>query len=87
MRVVNNGPMCRPDFQYRHHILIADNYSGAVYKKGEIWSDWKTAEWVDVLEFNGICRDNCQGTEISSLPKLLEQTLEELAQEGIQSSL
>jgi len=80
MRVVYNGPMCRPDFQYRYHILIADEYSGAVYKKGEIWSEWKTAEWVEVLEFNGICRDNCQETKISSLPELPEQTLKELAQ-------
>ena len=28
MRVVDNGLMCRPDFQYRHRILIAD----AIYK-------------------------------------------------------
>ena len=27
---------------------------------------------VEVLEFNGICRDNCQGTKISSLPGLPE---------------
>ena len=27
---------------------------------------------VEILEFNGICRDNCQGTEISSLPGLPE---------------
>ena len=50
MRIVDNGLMCRPEFQYRHHILIADAYTGAVYKKGEVWSEWKTAEWVKAEE-------------------------------------
>ena len=36
---------------------------------------------VEVLEFNGICRDNCQGTKISSLPGLPEYTPDELAQD------
>ena len=50
MRIVDNGLMCRPDFEYRHHILIADDYSGAVYKKGTIWSEWKTAKYVSLME-------------------------------------
>ena len=50
MRIVDNGLMCRPDFQYRHHILITDDYSGAVYKKGEVWSEWKTAPYVKAEE-------------------------------------
>ena len=50
MRIVEIGDGCRPEFQYRHHILIADDYSGAVYKKGEIWSNWETAPYVSLME-------------------------------------
>ena len=50
MRIVEIGDGCRPEIQYRHHILIADDYSGAVYKKGEIWSEWKTAPYVSLME-------------------------------------
>jgi len=73
MRVVDNGLMCRPDFQYRFMLFPVDA-SGALCPPNEnmIWSEWKTAEWVEALEFNGICRDNCQGTKISSLPGLPE---------------
>jgi hypothetical protein len=50
MRIVEIGDGCLPEFQYRHHILIADDYSGAVYKKGEIWSEWKTAPYISLME-------------------------------------
>ena len=32
---------------------------------------WETLNegWIETLEFNGICRENCKGTEITSLPK------------------
>lgn len=51
LRVVDNGPMCRPDFQYRHHIFTTDA-SGALCPPSiyEEWSEWKTAEWVNAKE-------------------------------------
>ena len=47
MRVVDNGPMCRPEFQYRHH-LFATDASGALHppNSNNMWSNWQTAEWV-----------------------------------------
>ena len=50
MRIVEIGDGCRPEFQYRCMFLIADAYSGAVYKKGEIWDEWKTAPYVSLME-------------------------------------
>ena len=51
IRVVDNGLMCRPDIQYRCLFLVADDYNGgAVYKKGEIWSEWKTAPYISLME-------------------------------------
>jgi hypothetical protein len=44
MRIVDNGPMCRPEFQYRHYILGIDASGG--FCPGNGWSEWKTAEWV-----------------------------------------
>jgi hypothetical protein len=44
MRIIDNGLMCRPEFQYRHHILTTDASGGlcppSIYEE---WSDWKTA--------------------------------------------
>jgi hypothetical protein len=49
MRIIDNGPICRPDFQYRYHIFTTDISGGlcppSIYES-ELWSDWKTAEWV-----------------------------------------
>lgn len=47
IRILDNGPMCRPDFEYRHHIFTTDA-SGALCPPSiyEEWSEWKTAEWV-----------------------------------------
>ena len=47
MRVIDNGPMCRPEFQYRHWVLF-DEYGGLCppTPSRELWSEWKTAEWV-----------------------------------------
>lgn len=50
LRVVDNGPMYRPDFQYRHHIFTTDASGGlcppSIYEE---WSEWKTAEWITVV--------------------------------------
>ena len=48
MRIVDNGPMCRPEFQYRHLILGADEFGDYVIE--DTWSKWKTAEWVKAEE-------------------------------------
>ena len=45
MRVIDNGPMCRPDFQYRYTLPRDERY----YELVE-WSDWETAEWVNAKE-------------------------------------
>jgi hypothetical protein len=50
MRIVEIGDGCRSEIQYRYMLLIADGYSGAVYKKGEIWSEWQTAPYVNLRE-------------------------------------
>jgi len=73
MRIVEIGDGCRPEIQYRYHLLATDG-SGSLHppNSNNMWGEWKTAEWVEALEFNGICRDNCQGTKISSLPGLPE---------------
>lgn len=49
IRVVDNGPMYRPDFQYRYknqlpHGCIPDQF-------WEEWSEWKTAEWVKSIDY------------------------------------
>ena len=48
MRVVDYGPMCRPDFQYRHLVFGVDA-SGALCS-GNGWSDWKVAPYVNLME-------------------------------------
>ena len=52
MRIVDNGLGCRPDFQYRHLILGADEFGDYVIE--DTWSDWKVAEWVkgEEIEIN-----------------------------------
>jgi len=49
IRVVDNGLMCRPDFQYRHFVLGVD-VSGALCP-GNGWSDWKVAEWIKADDY------------------------------------
>lgn len=54
MRIVEIGDGYRSEIQYRHMVLIADGRSGAVYKKGEIWSEWKTAPYVSLMETENV---------------------------------
>ncbi len=49
MRIVDNGLMCRPEFQYRHFVFGVDA-SGALCP-GNGWSDWKVAEWVKADDY------------------------------------
>jgi hypothetical protein len=53
IRVVDNGLMCRPDFQYRHFVFGVDA-SGAlcppIIYDCEEWSEWMTAPYVNVEE-------------------------------------
>ena len=48
MRIVDNGLMYRPDFQYRYQVFHYDWYEGKVRPptQGNDWSDWKVAEWI-----------------------------------------
>jgi hypothetical protein len=47
IRILDNGPMCRPDFEYRHHIFTTDASGGLCPPDPDNeWSEWKTAEWV-----------------------------------------
>lgn len=48
MRIVDNGPMCRPEFQYRHLILGADEFGDYVIE--DTWSEWKVAPYVSLME-------------------------------------
>jgi hypothetical protein len=50
IRVVENELGVKPEIQYRFMRFISDAYSGAVYKKGEIWSEWRTAPYVKYEE-------------------------------------
>ena len=50
MRVVDNGLMCRPDFQYRHHLFATNTSVNRCPPDYEEWSEWKTAEWVKAEE-------------------------------------
>jgi hypothetical protein len=51
MRIVDNGPMNRPDFQYRYHRFATDA-SGALHpaNSANIWSEWQTAPYVNLME-------------------------------------
>jgi hypothetical protein len=49
MRIVDNGPMCRPDFQYRYKLPEAEQWMGADWKLVE-WSGWETAPYVSLME-------------------------------------
>lgn len=49
MRIIDNGPMCRPDFQYRYKLPEAEQWIGADWKLVE-WSSWETAEWIKAEE-------------------------------------
>ncbi len=53
MRVIDNGLMCRPEFQYRYHIFTTDasgNLCPPILYDCEEWSEWKTAPYVNVEE-------------------------------------
>lgn len=50
IRIVENELGVKPEIQYRYMILITDAYTGAVHKKGEIWSEWRTAPYVKAEE-------------------------------------
>jgi hypothetical protein len=53
MRVVDNGLMCRPDFQYRYMKFAIDPPSGCLCPDygNDKWSDWKTAEWIKADDY------------------------------------
>jgi len=44
LRIIDNGPMCRPDFQYRCRNQLPPGCIRDQFWKD--WSDWKTAEWI-----------------------------------------
>jgi hypothetical protein len=48
MRIVDNGLMCRPDFQYRF-MLFPIGQGGYLCPPNETmnWSEWRTAEWIN----------------------------------------
>lgn len=48
MRVVLIGDGCRPEFQYRHLVLGADEFGSYVIE--DTWSKWKTAPYVSLME-------------------------------------
>jgi hypothetical protein len=48
MRVVDNGLMCRPDFQYRYKNQLPQGCIAPPYWKE--WSDWETAHYVKAEE-------------------------------------
>jgi len=63
MRIIDNGPMCRPEFQYRYKNqlplgCIADQF----WKE---WSDWETAPYVSLAEIE----------EVKAQIKVLEKKL------------
>lgn len=49
IRVVDNGLMCRPDFQYRHKNQLPQGCIAPPYWKE--WSDWKVAEWIKADDY------------------------------------
>ena len=54
MRIIDNGPMCRLEFQYRYHIFTTDISGGlcppSIYES-ELRSEWKTAEWIKADDY------------------------------------
>ena len=49
MRIVDNGLMCRPDFQYRYKLPENETYYDKNMKPVE-WSYWETAPYVKAEE-------------------------------------
>ena len=49
MRIVDNGLMCRPDFQYRYKLPEEEQWMDANHKLVE-WSGWETAPYVNLKE-------------------------------------
>ena len=45
MRIVDNGPMCRLDFQYRYELPEYEKYYDKNMKRVE-WSNWETAPYI-----------------------------------------
>lgn len=54
IRIVDNGPMCRPEFQYRYK--LPENEQWLDFKCDLVeWSYWETAEWVKAEDIeNGV---------------------------------
>ncbi len=51
MRIIDNGPMCRPEFQYRYHIFTTDISGGLCPPDPDnMWSDWKVVKYVSLME-------------------------------------
>lgn len=48
MRVVDNGLMCRPDFQYRYKNQLPQ---GCIAPLLERMEDWETAEWIKADDY------------------------------------
>lgn len=49
MRIIDNGPMCRPEFQYRYK--LPENEQWLDFKGDWVeWSYWETAPYVNLME-------------------------------------
>lgn len=48
MRIIDNVPMCRPEFQYRYKNQLPPGCIADQFWKE--WSSWKTAEWIKAEE-------------------------------------
>jgi hypothetical protein len=53
LRIVEHELGVKPEIQYRFMRFISNAYTGAMYKKGEIWSEWKTAPYVNAEDIKG----------------------------------
>ena len=48
MRIIDNGPMFRPEFQYRYKNQLPPGCIADQFWKE--WSDWKVASYVSLAE-------------------------------------
>jgi hypothetical protein len=48
MRIVDNGPMNRPDFQYRYKNQLPPGCIEPLFHMP--WSEWQTAPYVNLME-------------------------------------
>lgn len=53
MRIIDNGLMCRPEFQYRYKLPEAEQWLDSNYKLVE-WSNWETAEILKAEEIENV---------------------------------